>query len=459
MVVAALGGCSSASQQRAKVLKPADFVDRSPLRMAERDQITAVEIDGPPAPVPSAAAGETAVDGEAGSELLIGVDRSASSIDGGEGASLPADLAATDRTADKDAVESSQADSRAASARTATGAATASEAPASPTSRRSSRSAWVIDSLVGQINGRPIFADEFLDPIADRLRQTVEEFADDRVQSKRVILNIVARQFEDWVNNELIIAEAESLLSPEQKQGVLAFFKDFQEQEILQRGGNKAAAESSLQEQFGTGMQEFMRTKKNEALAGDLLRKRVRPRAIVSWRDIEREFQRAEASLNPGATIEIGRIALLTEADAGKIAVVKERLAAQTPFAEVATELGLEAGGWWMTEAIGPKGLDGLDLADEFIAALKPLEVGQVSPPIVQGRRTMWLCLISRDDPPPKSIFDPDVQLAIRQDLQKTRESEETNRYLTSLRVRWIQENIDEMRARLADIALQRYWN
>ncbi|MFO0873174.1 MAG: hypothetical protein U0575_04285 [Phycisphaerales bacterium] len=444
-----VGGCGAPSRENGQLLQPKDFVVRGGDRGAGAS-LSADEIDGPPRPPPESSTGKTAVDAEAGSDLLVGVDRTSTSVDSSEDASLPSDVAAADRTADRDAQRSAKADT----ARPRSGA---TSAPGGANESRARRGTWVIDSLVGQINGRPIFADEFLDPISDRLRQIVEEM--DRAQSRKAILTIVGQRFEEWVNNELIIAEAESLLSPEQKQGVLAFLKDFQENEIVRRGGTRSSAEESLSEQTGQTLEEFMKTTRNQALAADLLRKRVRPRAIVSWRDIERAFQREQARINPGASVQIGRLGLVTQADAAKIEQVKARLAAGGTFEEVLRELDLEYDNEWPKEfKLGPEGMEGLPFADDIRAKLKDLKVGQATEPITQGRRTVWYGLLGRDEPPPRTIFDPEVQIGIRQELQAIRDTEERERYIASLRERWIAENIDEMRVRLIDIALKRYW-
>ena len=59
--------------------------------------------------------------------------------------------------------------------------------------------AWPVEGLVGQINGRPVFADEFLQPLESRLK----EFAamPDGVQARAAFLRLVGERFDAFVDN------------------------------------------------------------------------------------------------------------------------------------------------------------------------------------------------------------------------------------------------------------------
>ena len=71
----------------------------------------------------------------------------------------------------------------------------------------------VVDSLVGQVNGRPLYADEVLGPVADQLNaeylRLVEESTPPQwEQFQRVLIKLVASQLQDLVLNELYLSEA-----------------------------------------------------------------------------------------------------------------------------------------------------------------------------------------------------------------------------------------------------------
>jgi len=316
---------------------------------------------------------------------------------------------------------------------------------------------WPVESLVGQINGRPIFAGEFLEPIEARLLRIAG--LPDRAESRQAMIELVRRRFEEFVDSELVISEAESGLSPEQKQGLFAWLLDMREEEIARRGGNVASAESSVLEEQGLSLEEFMDRRRDLALASDLLRKKIEPRVIVSWRDIEQEYRRREVEFNPPGLVRVGRIRLTERGDGAEaIASVKERFAAGESFAEVATSLGLPDGGFWRQFPLPAEGIAGLDLAAPFREAIDGVPVGQAGPPIERPTSTTWLAVLSIDRPPALSLFDPMVQLALREGLRAQQFAIEQRRYLESLRRRWVSDDLNTMRARLVAIALDRYY-
>ncbi len=316
---------------------------------------------------------------------------------------------------------------------------------------------WPVESLVGQINGRPVFAGEFLAPIEDRLLRIAA--MPDRADARRTMIELVRTRFEEFVDSELVISEAESGLSPEQKQGLFAWLSNLREEEIARRGGSTASAEESLLSQEGISLEEFMSRRRDIVLASDLLRRKIDSRVIVSWRDMELEFRRREAELNPPGLIRLGRIRLTERSDgAEKIAEVKAAFESGKPFAEVATSLGMLDGGLWREFPLDQEGLAGLDLSAEFLKALEGVPVGTATAPIERAGSVTWLAVIAEVKPQAVTIFDPGVQLMIRDALRNKQFSIEQRRYLQSLRRRWVSDDINVMRERLVAIALDRYY-
>ena len=196
---------------------------------------------------------------------------------------------------------------------------------------------WPVESLVGQVNGRPIYAEEFFEPIEDQLR--VIAAGADRAQARRTLEAFVAQRFKAAVDSELVVAEAESKLSPEQQAGLFAWLRSLQEETIAQRGGIRAAAEESLQEEEGGSIEDFLRITRDTQLARRLLNERIEPRAIVSWRDVEQEYERRRGEFNPRPQIRIGRVRLSVETDAAAIERVKALVAEGKDFASIASEI------------------------------------------------------------------------------------------------------------------------
>ena len=75
----------------------------------------------------------------------------------------------------------------------------------------------IVDSLVGHVNGRPIFADEFLEPIEDRLLRASEETIG--IQREQVFMMIINDWLREVVLNELILAVAQASLTEQQQMG------------------------------------------------------------------------------------------------------------------------------------------------------------------------------------------------------------------------------------------------
>ncbi|MBC24119.1 MAG: hypothetical protein CMJ32_09430 [Phycisphaerae bacterium] len=314
---------------------------------------------------------------------------------------------------------------------------------------------WTVDSLIGQVNGRPIFADEFLLPIEARLI----EFArmPSREQGRTMFVQRVETLFDDWVDSELIIAEAESLLTSQQKQGLFAWLQNLRESEIATRGGSSASAQQSIQDQFGVSMGEFIDSQKNLALGQTLLNRRVEPRSIVSWRDVLREYEKEFEFFNPPSVVKLGRIRI-RNSQPEQLEMVVGYFQDGWSFSQVAEKLEMADGGMWMEFQVEAAGIESIQLADPIKSKLVGLDIDQASEPVQDRSGTTWFAILEIVEPKTFGIFDPNVQLSIRGRLKEIRKARERVRYIESLRSQWVTEDIEQMKQRLVDVALERYW-
>lgn len=315
---------------------------------------------------------------------------------------------------------------------------------------------WPIEGLVGQVNGRPIFIDAFFNPIEDRLLALASMA--DRVEARRAIMAVVSREFKETVDSELIVAEAESQLSPEQQQGLFAWLRSLQEETIAERGGSRAAAEQSLESEGAVSLDDFLAGERDKALAIRLLSQRIEPRTIVSWRDVVQEYERRKGEFNPPPAIKIGRIRLDPSAEGESVAKVKALVAEGKGFAAIARELGVAEGGFWNRYELPSNGIAGLDLSDAIKQRLDGLKVDQVSEPIEARGFISWLAIMEVETQAQRSLYDRSVQLALEDELRGRRRLIERARYIDTLRSRWVTDDIEAMERRLVEIALQRYW-
>jgi hypothetical protein len=315
---------------------------------------------------------------------------------------------------------------------------------------------WPVEGLVGQVNGRPVFADSFFNPIEDQLIAIAA--MPDRVEARRVLVTVVARQFQEVVESELVLAEAESRLSPEQQEGLFAWIRSLQEETIAERGGSRAEAERSLESEDSMSLEDFLQIERDKALVRRLLSQRIEPRTIVSWRDVVQEYERRKAEFNPPPSIRIGRIRLETATEEESIAKVRTMIGEGKGFGDIARALNLAEGGFWNRYELPANGIKGLELSDAIKQRLEGLKVDQVSEPIEARGFISWLAIMEVESQEQRSLYDREVQLTLEGELRGRRRLIERERYIETLRSRWVTDDIQEMESRLIDIALQRYW-
>ena len=206
---------------------------------------------------------------------------------------------------------------------------------------------YTIDGLVGQINGRPIYVEDFLKPIAAQLMRLKADPDLTRAEVVAELEGMVSFRFRDVVDSELIIAEAEGQLNPEMQKGLFGWLANVQEETIAALGGTRATAEASLAEEFDMTLDEFLEHRRTTALRNSILEKRLAPRVIVSWRDIRQEYNRRKAEFNPLPVMELGRIRFHKTRDETSIATISARIAEGASFATLVSEFEIPDDGLW----------------------------------------------------------------------------------------------------------------
>jgi DNA-binding TFAR19-related protein (PDSD5 family) len=314
---------------------------------------------------------------------------------------------------------------------------------------------WPVESLVGQINGRPIFAEEIFRQIEAAVMLAAQDPNPD--SARQQVDALVRRAFRQQVESELILAEAESRLTPEMKQGLLSWLRDLQETTIAERGGSRAGAEEALRDELQMSVEEFVEFRKNAELTRDILRRKVEPRVVVSWRDVERLYGTRRSAYAPDPVYRLARIRLSKDSQADKVELARKLLAEGRPFPEVADAVGMPEHGFWRNVTVSAGSMNLSDLTDDLQRVIAPLSPGQVSEPVEQRTSVSWYSVTGSDAPPSVSIFDRDLQLALRGELQATQERIEQARYIQSLQRRWLGTSIARMEVRLVQIARERY--
>lgn len=328
------------------------------------------------------------------------------------------------------------------------------EAPAAPSSEAERR--LQVDQLVGQINGRPVYANEFFAPMDERFKREAA-----RLRS-REWLAFARKEIEaalwDKLRDELLLAEFETGLSPEERQGLIAFIEDVRDQVVSGNLGSTELAQQRLLDTEGLGLEAKVEDLSQREFIAFQLKKSIGSRVNVAARDIELYFEQHQKDFAPAP---IARFVILrvAKADSEKIAEAERALAAGESFAEIAarlstwrpeagnsTEVDVENRDYATAALFGPKPLN------DAAHALKP---GEISPRVDVGGDAYWIRLTALEQRPGKSLYE--VQREIEEKIRGERIREEERRYFDQLFRRGSFSDVKVMTNRLFEFAAERY--
>ena len=316
----------------------------------------------------------------------------------------------------------------------------------------------IIDSFIGQIHGRPIFASEFFDPIHDQLRARSRQVP--RAQFEQELARIVDERLTSLMQNYLVLADAEASLTAEQQQGLFYMLLERERNVISSQGGIRTAAERAASDDGFTGLGDMMRRQREELLQRNLQATKILPRVIVSWHDTERAYERRMRDQGVVRSVQLGRIWLDQNEDAALIEQVRARLTARDDFLQIASDIGAFEGG-----VLGSFPIHAGTVADaegvpelyrEYLTEVQQGEtVGPFPQTLGSGRvRVVWLHVIRIVEPP--SVYDRDVQRSIREDLFSQQFQKEIDRYFERV-MEGTMDDREKMRTNLMRIARSRY--
>ncbi len=89
--------------------------------------------------------------------------------------------------------------------------------------------------------------------------------------------------------------------------------------------------------------------------------------------------------------------------------------------------------------------------------ALTGLVAGDTSAPFQLGSGTLWLHVVSLEQPQSRSIYDTNVQIGLKNAIRAQRSQIEWQRYIDSLLEEGIHDDLEQMADRLFEIAKSRY--
>jgi hypothetical protein len=312
----------------------------------------------------------------------------------------------------------------------------------------------IVEALVGQVNGRPIFANEILEPIADQLLILSEEVQFDVSAFKNVAKMHIASQMQAVVKSELLVSEAKAGMTIEEKQGIFAYLQRVREDMASTEGGSQSAVTRKLLDEEGQTVDEYLDYKQQQVLIEQLLREKVSPHIQITWRDVMREWEKNKSSFNTAGEVILGMIRVSSDED---IAIVTESFDRHDSFASVAAAMGISNGGIWETFEIGEGGLAEIDVSDSILPSIVDLKKGEIAGPVEIGSARCWFTVIELTEPKIGSVWDPDTQMRLRDYLFGVQSMIEENRFLERILAEGSYDEFNSMVDRILYVAVTRY--
>ncbi len=319
----------------------------------------------------------------------------------------------------------------------------------------------LIDAKVGDINGRAIYADDFLREFEARFIQESLEY--DTVTWLLRMGQEIDRKIDGLLYQELLLAEALATIPAEQRQvGLSAALKQMQGRLESRHGGSPTRARWRIWEEMGMLPDEFLKSVQNDRLTNMIIEMEVKGRVNISWREIVQEYNRNYDTFNPEPKAYFRMIRVSAD-DTASIGEIDRQLDAGVSFEEVASlelnRFNPQDGGQMTPEKIETT-IEALQVfKDERLnTAAVSLQPGEFAGPLQTetsgGQFANWVYL---DRILEIKVPLYDAQLAIAE----SRESEQTNielrRYYDRLLRGASRTDRDQMKSRLMRIAVERF--
>ncbi len=314
----------------------------------------------------------------------------------------------------------------------------------------------VVDQMVGQVNGEPVYAAEFLEPLDARFRATAQTLE----PQEWLIRTAEAIEIEliDQIRDELLLAEFYTRLTTQQRQGVLFFIEQLRGDLVAGNLGSEERTNQRLLQEEGITLDEQIERLSEERFILDTLREEVGKSVSVSWRDVERYYrQNPEEFTTPGlARLNIIRV---RADDAPTIDNVETAFIAGEPFNDVARRYSTfradDAGQLDVPLNNRPLADAELLAIEELNNAARALNPGEQTTRLDAQNAAWWIRLAEVTPPTSTSLYEAqnDIRAKLYEQRLRVRELEYFNRLLSAASL----DNIETMRNRLINFAIQRY--
>jgi len=320
--------------------------------------------------------------------------------------------------------------------------------------------AVLVDSKIGDINGKPVYASKFLSTRSAFFRSKSEELRqkggrDWRQQWRVVAEDHIRTGLNTMIEQELLRAEAMSTLTPDQRVGLFRILDRVSDDLASKSGGSLTAASQKLQDMT---VQDYLQEAEVAQLVGFQLQKSVNSRVNVSWRDIKQWYETHPEEYNAPPKARF-RLVQISKRNPEAIEAFTTALAeGKTPFEELAKQSvnanNPSEGGLEEKVLTGERGAMEFYGNAELNKAAQTVEVGKTVGPITYGNYAAWLHLEEIVDGY-KALYDQ--QILIEAYLKALKTHTEKQKYIARLRSKATVTSTDEMTQRLLAVAENRY--
>lgn len=311
--------------------------------------------------------------------------------------------------------------------------------------------AIAIDAMVGQVNGRAIYANKVFEPLHEQLTTRGKELPRQRFRVE--VQGIIAKRLESMIIQALILGEAERNLTQREQYGLSEYLKQKRKELINLIGtGSAVVADSRIRNESGITLDERVEEIRKQTLVQSYVKEKIEPQINVSRKDIKRYYKNHYEEFNPppGRTIH-----MIRAKDAAAAAQIEMQLAEGKPFLEVAANAKLNRNkpdeqGFFMTTK-SKKFFNDANINEQVLQ----LKQGEHTPKFKLGSADTWVLVKSLSTGEARPLRD--VQGRIEKKLRDMQYTQLTNRFYAELFETGSYDSPEVMVNRLVEVAMNRY--
>lgn len=321
----------------------------------------------------------------------------------------------------------------------------------------------IVDTMVGQINGQPVYAETFLEPLDARLRAEARRLSETGTRDWpqrwiRLASELIADQLRDQVRDELMLADFERGVGEREREGIIRFIDNVRSNLLAGNLGSEELTNQRLLESEGLTLDEKVQELSEQELIREQLNRTVRNKTHITWRDIRTFYEANPQFFNPPATARL-RVIQVPDRDTEAIDAVNAGIAEGRDFAELAAEHSLFRG---EEDNVMTAELETGDLRDvrffapdELNDLATSLAEGQVAGPAAFANSQWWFRLDQLDHSGQIELYIAQLQIAAQLQADANRAAEA--RYFAELLERANVSDFDTMIRELLEYAASKY--